>query len=262
MTLVAHLSDLHFGRTDARVVDALLADLHHHQPDLVIISGDLTQRARSHQFAEARDFLGRLPAPALVVPGNHDLAPLYQPLTRLFQPRALFHRALPDHDPWPTWTSSNLVAIGLDSTRHMRWISGKLRGSHLDHIDSILANSPPDLCRLTFLHHPPATALSGHPFETLAERGIDVVLTGHVHRAHVEVITGKNATSCILVQASTACSTRLRDDANGYCLVKATLPSVEVTVQGWAGDSFHPRHHQCFHKDGGIWQKQNTIAVS
>jgi 3',5'-cyclic AMP phosphodiesterase CpdA len=254
MTLVAHLSDLHFGRTDPRVVDALVTDLHHHRPDLVIISGDLTQRARSRQFAEAREFLDRLPAPALVVPGNHDLAPLFRPLTRLFQPRALFHRALPNHEPWPVWTSPHLVAIGLDSTRHMRWVSGKLRESHLDHIDAVLAEAPDGLCRLAFLHHPPATALSGHPFEALAEHGIDVVLTGHVHRAHVEVIHGGNASSCILVQASTACSTRLRDDANGYCLIKAELPQLEVTIQGWTGDSFHPRYHHRFHKDGEVWR--------
>ena len=83
MKTIAHLSDLHFGRTEDKVVAALLADLERHRPDLVIISGDLTQRARSHQFAEARAFLSHIPAPALVVPGNHDLYPLYRPLARI-----------------------------------------------------------------------------------------------------------------------------------------------------------------------------------
>ena len=86
MRVLAHLSDLHFGRTDTRVVEALLADLQHHRPDLVVISGDITQRARTYQFAEARAFLDRLPCPAVIVPGNHDLVPLYRPLGRLFNP--------------------------------------------------------------------------------------------------------------------------------------------------------------------------------
>jgi hypothetical protein len=70
MRIVAHLSDLHFGRTDAKVVNALLHDLQHMRPDLVIVSGDLTQRARSHQFAEARAFLSHCPAPASTCPAT------------------------------------------------------------------------------------------------------------------------------------------------------------------------------------------------
>ena len=256
MRLVAHLSDLHFGRTDAALVDALVADLRRHRPDLVIISGDLTQRARSHQFAAARAFLDRLPAPVLIVPGNHDLAPLFRPLSRLMWPRAHFQRSLPGHDPWPVWNDGELLAIGLDSTRHLRWVSGKLRSSHLDHIDEMVATAPATAAKIVFLHHPPPTALAGHPFETLAERGIDVVLTGHVHTAHVEVIAGQGPSSCILVQASTACSTRLRGDSNGYCLIRLDPPTIEVTVQGWQGDGFHPRHHLMFEKDGGIWRRR------
>lgn len=117
MPVVAHISDLHFGRTDTTVVEALLGDLARQRPDLVIVSGDLTQRARTRQFAEARDFLDRLPAPALVVPGNHDIAPLYRPLNRLFRPRAKFERHLPGHADWPLWHDDKLVAVGLDSTR-------------------------------------------------------------------------------------------------------------------------------------------------
>ena len=254
MTRLAHLSDLHFGRTDGRVVDTLVDTLERLAPDLVVVSGDLTQRARAIQFAEARAFLSRLPAPAMVVPGNHDLAPLYHPLSRLFRPRARFRRALPNHPDWPVWHGDDLVVIGLDSTRHMRWISGKLRDSHLGHVEDVLAAAPAGACRLAFLHHPPATALSGHPFEALAERGIDIVLTGHIHRAHVEVIVGQGPSSCILAQASTACSTRLRDEANGFNLIHVAPPLVEITQHGWTGDTFHPHRHYHFQRAGGIWR--------
>lgn len=254
MPVLAHLSDLHFGRTDDAVVEALLADLEARRPDLVIVSGDLTQRAKSHQFAEARAFLDRLPAPALIVPGNHDLAPLYRPLNRLFRPRAKFERLLPGHADASFWRDDKLVVVGLDSTRHLRWKSGKLRSGHLDQVEEALEHAPATACKVAFLHHPPATALSGHPFEALADRGIDLVLTGHVHRAHLELIVGHRHGTCVLVQASTACSTRLRDDANGYGIIDVAMPELRVEVRGWSGERFHAVRHQRFLKHGNHWQ--------
>jgi 3',5'-cyclic AMP phosphodiesterase CpdA len=159
--VLAHLSDLHFGRTDATVVEALLEDLSQARPDLVVISGDLTQRARSSQFAEARTFLGRLPAPVLVVPGNHDLSPLYSPLNRLFRPRAKFQRHLPAHADRQVWQDDDMVVVGLDSTRHLRWKSGKLRSAHLDHIDHVLAGAAATACKVAFLHRPVGPSVRG-----------------------------------------------------------------------------------------------------
>lgn len=254
MRTVAHLSDLHFGRTDPAVTHALLDDVHRHRPDLVIVSGDLTQRARSHQFAEARAFLARLPAPAMVVPGNHDLVPVYRPLKRLFRPRAKFHRHLPGHAPDPVWSDDELVVIGLDSTTRLRWQSGRLKPGHLDHVERSLTEAPGAACRAVFLHHPLPGTLAGHPFEALAERGVDLVLTGHVHRAHVEVIAGAHGHSLVLVQASTACSTRLREDANGYCLVTIDMPRLEVAVQGWSGEAFHTVRRHAYEKNAGEWR--------
>ncbi|EME70799.1 phosphohydrolase [Paramagnetospirillum caucaseum] len=254
MRTVAHLSDLHFGRTDARVVTALLHDLQHQRPDLVIVSGDLTQRARSHQFAEARAFLSHCPAPALVVPGNHDLEPLYRPWKRMFRPRAKFHKHLPGHDSFPAWRDETLVAIGLDSTRSLRWKSGALKGAHLDHLEATLDGAPAEATRLVFLHHPPSTASGGHPYEALVEHGVDAVLTGHVHHARVELINGVHGHSLVLVQASTACSTRLREDANGYCLLRFDAGHMEVAIRGWSGEAFHTVRHHWFEKRAGTWR--------
>ncbi len=254
MPVLAHISDLHFGRTDKAVVEALLSDLAAQRPDVVVVSGDLTQRARSHQFAEARAFLDCLPAPALVVPGNHDLAPFYNPLGRILAPRAKFERHLGAHADRAIWRSDDMVVIGLDSTRHLRWKSGKLRSSHLDHVDHILAEASPQAGKVAFLHHPPATALSGHPFEALAERGIDLVLAGHVHKAKVELIVGHHHSSCILVQASTACSTRLREEANGYALIHMNMPDMVVDVRGWSGASFHSVRQVAYRKNGSHWR--------
>lgn len=254
MMVLAHLSDLHFGRTDDAVVSALLADLRQQHPDLIIISGDLTQRARSYQFAEAGAFLDQLPAPVLVVPGNHDLAPLYRPFSRLFRPRARFHKLVPGQTDRPIWNDQNLVAVGMDSTRAFRLNSGKLRPRDLDRVDRALKDAPATACKVVFLHHPPTYAAGDQPFQVLAERGIDLVLTGHAHHAHLEIINGAHQGSCVLVQATTACSTRLRSDSNGYGIIRVAMPELTVDLRGWSGKAFHPVRRQRFHKSGDRWR--------
>lgn len=253
MRLIAHLSDLHFGRTDPVVVEALARDVDHHRPDLLIISGDLTQRAKSQQFAEARAFLQRFAIPILVVPGNHDLAPFYRPLKRLLSPRAKFEKHLPGLAQATCFSDDEIIAIGLDSTRHLRWQSGKLRDHHLDHVESSLADSADHHCKIAFLHHPPSTAPSGHSYDTLTERGIDLILTGHVHKAHVELIASPGHGACVLVQASTACSTRLREDANGYALIRFDHPRLDVEVRGWNGTAFHAVRSHAFVRGNQGW---------
>lgn len=252
MKRIAHLSDLHFGRTDPQVVEALLEDLKRQHPDLIIISGDLTQRARDRQFAAARAFIDRLPVPAVMVPGNHDLAPVYHPLTRLFRPRAKFRRYLLSRETLPVWYDEDIVAIGLDSTRHLHFKSGKLRRAHLERVDNVLAWVPDTACKIAFLHHPPVAAQAGLSFDTLAERGIDLILAGHVHRSKVARIQTLDGKTSLLIQASTACSTRLRGDTNGYALLSVDMPRLEVTLRGWNGEDFQTVRSLTFlHGDRG-----------
>src|SRR5438876_4044918 len=85
MRTVIHLSDLHFGRVDPSLVEPLVAAIAEARPDLVVVSGDLTQRAKTAEFEQAARFLGRLPTPQIVVPGNHDV-PLYNVVARMFRP--------------------------------------------------------------------------------------------------------------------------------------------------------------------------------
>lgn len=261
MRLIAHLSDLHFGRTDPTVVEALVRDISHHHPDLAIISGDLTQRAKSHQFAEARVFLERLGVPVLVVPGNHDLAPFYRPLKRLLSPRAKFEKHLPGLAQATCWSDEEIIAIGLDSTRHLRWQSGKLRTGHLEQVASGLTDSADHHCKIAFLHHPPSTAQAGHSFDTLTAQGIDLILAGHVHKAHVELIKSPHHGACVLVQASTACSTRLREDANGYALIRVDWPDLNIQVRGWNGTAFHALRDHAFTKDETGWHPRAARDV-
>jgi 3',5'-cyclic AMP phosphodiesterase CpdA len=97
---ILHVSDLHFGRIDPATLDPLRKTAERLKPDLVVVSGDLTQRARAWQFREARDYLATLPKPQLVVPGNHDV-PLYDVVSRFLRPLSNYRRYISeDLEPW------------------------------------------------------------------------------------------------------------------------------------------------------------------
>ena len=113
MRTVIHLSDLHFGRVDRAVVDAVRHTVHDLAPDLVAVSGDFTQRARARQFAEAREFLASLPSPQLIVPGNHDV-PLHNVFARFFNPLGGYRRHMTDN-LMPHFIDRELVVIGASS---------------------------------------------------------------------------------------------------------------------------------------------------
>src|SRR6267143_7245922 len=107
MRTLVHLSDLHFGRVDERLIDPLISAVTEINPDLVAVSGDLTQRARSHQFREARAFLDALPQPQIVVPGNHDV-PLHNLFTRFLQPLYKYRRYI-TNDLQPFFTDEEIA---------------------------------------------------------------------------------------------------------------------------------------------------------
>ena len=125
MRTLAHLSDLHFGRVERGVLDALRERLWQVQPDLVVVSGDLTQRARARQFREARAFLDTLPQPQLVVPGNHDV-PLYNVLARFLAPLAGYRRFVAE-DVEPSFVDEEIAVLGLNTARSFTWKGGGAR---------------------------------------------------------------------------------------------------------------------------------------
>ena len=117
MRKIVHLSDLHFGRTDASVVGPLIVAVRELQPTLVVVSGDLTQRARSHEFEEARLFLDQLPKPQVVVPGNHDV-PLWDVLSRFMRPLEKYRRHI-SKDVEPVHEDEEMVVAGVNTARYI-----------------------------------------------------------------------------------------------------------------------------------------------
>ena len=249
MRTIAHLSDLHFGALDARVLDPLRETLRAAAPDLITISGDLTQRARRAQFRQARAFLDRLDAPLLVVPGNHDV-PLYDLAARFIEPLRRYRRYI-SSDLTPVYADDELLVVGLNSThayafRHGR---GRVRTTQVLSATARLNLAPPDVLKIVVTHHPFDLPI-GHDehhliggatmaMGWLASAGVHVFLAGHLHVSHIGHTAERYRIaghSALVVQAGTM-SRRVRGGEPGaFNLLRVTGSSITVERYTWQPD--------------------------
>lgn len=273
MRTLAHISDLHFGRIDPRVVEGLLADLMAHKPDLVIISGDLVQRARRSMFQEARAFLERLPFPYLVVPGNHDI-PVYNVLRRFVDPFRYYKRYI-TQDLSPLHVDAEIAVLGLNTARSviLDFSHGRLNRAQIARIREVFDELPPHVFKIVFTHHPflpppdaPKTRLVDRhklALPALEACGVDLLLAGHLHRAYsgeLATFHTQVARSILVAQASTATSTRLRNEANAYNIITVAVPELTLEVRSWTGEAFERGPVSTYCKHGHRWQLQDRDA--
>jgi 3',5'-cyclic AMP phosphodiesterase CpdA len=248
MRRVAHLSDLHFGTEQGPVVEQLGESLAAFAPHLVIVTGDLTQRARPAEFERARAFLATLPAPHVVVPGNHDIAPLYRPLQRLRAPYARYQRYIePELDG--LWQDEELLVLGLSSVQPWRWKEGTVSARQIEWIEAMARRYPRPL-RLVAAHHPLVQAQSPRHtrrvrrhdalFRALEAADVAACLSGHLHQSFsglaVDTLDGPG--SILAIHASTATSSRLRGHANAYNQIVSEGPLLSVNAVGYNGHHF------------------------
>jgi len=238
---LAHLSDLHFDRVDRGVLEALRRRVKALAPDLVVISGDLTQRARARQFREARAFLDSLPRPQVVVPGNHDV-PLYNVLARFLRPLGGYRRAI-GSDVEPSYLDDEIAVLGVNSARALTFKGGRVNGAQLERVQQALAGLPPGVVRIVVTHHPFEAP------ERLAGRGVDVVMTGHVHAASA---AGR---SVLVVQAGTATSSRTRETPNSFNLLRISSRRIDVREYRLRGASFAPAAQDSFQRGAAGWMR-------
>ncbi|MGA2129927.1 MAG: metallophosphoesterase family protein, partial [Xanthobacteraceae bacterium] len=219
MRAIAHLSDLHFGRLDRAIPPALIAAVDAARPDVVVVSGDLTQRARRQEFADAGRFLDDLPAPRIVVPGNHDV-PLYNVVSRLLKPLARYQRYITE-DLEPFYADDEIAVLGINTSRSLTLKNGRINRQQVARSLARLARCGAGVTRIIVTHHPfdvPDTGdthgLVGRAAMAMAafsEHGVDLILSGHLHVSRVSdsVARYKVAGRALLViQAGTATSTR------------------------------------------------------
>jgi 3',5'-cyclic AMP phosphodiesterase CpdA len=239
--VVAHLSDVHFGAHVEDLAESLLADVVEQRPDLVVVSGDLTQRARRAQFAAARIFLERFSAPVLTVVGNHDI-PLFDLGRRLFAPTARYERYIND-DLDPVVALPGLVALGTNTMPPWRWKAAHVSYRQAELVRRAFADAPAEAWRLLVTHHPvvpaSATDVIGRQriIEAAADSGVTVLLAGHTHVPTVDLVTlGTAAGSrrAVAVVTGTAISHRTRGITNAYAvleLAEQVVTGAQLTVR-------------------------------
>ena len=243
MSTVLQISDPHFGTEQAPVVEALVALARQQRPDLVVLSGDITQRARPAQFAAARAFVDRLGLPAVVIPGNHDI-PLFDLWTRATRPYARFSAAF-GTDLEPVHRSADLLVVCVNTTRAWRHKDGEVSPLQVDRVAQLLADAQPGQLRIVVVHQPVAVTrdedkpnlLRGHALAVprWAAAGADLVMGGHIHLPYVQALPGF-ARPLWAVQAGTALSSRVRDGIpNSVNLLRwgGGAPAGCCTIERW-----------------------------
>jgi 3',5'-cyclic AMP phosphodiesterase CpdA len=280
MAQIAHLSDVHFGAHDPAVVAGAEAWLAEARPDLVVISGDFTQRARIEEYREAGAFLDRIESLGLAtlgVPGNHDV-PLYDVVQRFTRPLHRYRRYI-DDDLCPWFENSDLAVLGINTARSLTFKDGRISHEQMAIIRERFGDVPEEKTRILVTHHPlfampigeagePSEAVGRHgeALQAVAEAGVHILLAGHFHRSFTESARRmvRNAGPALVIQAGTATSTRLRHgEKQSFNLIRTERnDQVDVEVIAWDGGDFRAGNRAGYAFDGENWQAAAAEAVS
>ena len=287
---IAHLSDIHFGREDPRVVEARLAHLRERPTDFSVVSGDFTQRARTHEFQAAMRFYDQLPGRKLAVPGNHDV-PLHNVFARWLWPYSNYQTYV-DADLRPVLDDGQTCIVGVNTARRLGrrwkgfWKDGLLRADDLAFAcNTFHATLSP--VKVLVAHHPlqveherwggDVVRKGKAALRRLAEVGCDAILYGHIHVPHALLGVGPttpehDGPSLLCVMAGTATSVRRRSiiaggDVTPNSYNRVTFePAREgagerctVDVVAYDGAAFHTKSSQSFEGDSHVgWRAVAT----
>lgn len=271
MTRIAHLSDLHFGANDGKIVAATEAWLQKRQPDLVIISGDFTQRARVAQFRAASAYLNRLRAAGLrvlAIPGNHDV-PLYDVMRRFAAPLRRYKRYI-DNDLCPWFEDDDVAVLGINTARSLTIKDGRINRAQIALMHERFGEVSERKTRILVTHHPLfampigkggelSEAVGRHEdaVKAACEAGVHIALAGHFHRTYAESASkmAEKAGTALVIQAGTATSTRLRNSEpqSFNWLHVERRDQLALQVIAWNGASFSDGSESHFRFDGKEW---------
>jgi len=271
MTRIAHLSDIHFGANDEKIVAATEAWLLKRRPDLVIISGDFTQRARVAQFREASAYLNRLKSAGLkvlAIPGNHDV-PLFNVIQRFTAPLDRYKRFISNNlAPW--FEDDDVAILGINTARSLTIKDGRINHEQIALMRQRFGTVPEHKTRILVTHHPlfampigKGTELSeavGRHEDAVAavcEAGVHIALAGHFHRTYAESASkmAESLGTALVIQAGTATSTRLRNDEpqSFNWLHVERRDRILLQVIAWNGTGFGDGAETQFIFDGKTW---------
>lgn len=259
MRTIVHCSDLHFGKTDPAVVERLKNKILEVKPDVVIVSGDLTQRARMHEFVQARAFLKQLGVPQVVIPGNHDVA-LWNIFSRLFTPFKHYQNWVHEHTH-ASYSDEHISIAAINTAQSWTINAGRLRTEGLKRVGDQWTNLAPDVLRILVSHHPlDLDSLKrkfawGKDSHVAAHRAWlckpDVLCSGHLHGTAAYI-----QKACVQIAAGTATSTRLRAEANSFNIICAEPKKISVKTYVWDGTEFEIKPEKIFEKSEQGWSSK------
>lgn len=267
MRTVVHLSDLHFGRIDAALLEPLRERVTSLRPDVVVVSGDLTQRARSAQFKEARAYLDTLPSPQIVVPGNHDI-PLYNVAARFITPLVKYRRHITP-DLAPEFVDDEIAVLGLNTARSLTFKDGRVNREQIGRLHARFDGLDRRLTRIVVTHHP--FDLPEHfdsddlvdrapmAMQAFSQCGVDLLLAGHLHSSHAGNSAQRHKIdgyAALVVQAGTATSTRGRGESNSFNVIRVEPQQLTVERYSWDDSSraFELVSMEVFRRRGEVWE--------
>jgi 3',5'-cyclic AMP phosphodiesterase CpdA len=274
---IAQLSDMHFGAHDPRIVAASEAWLAEQRPDLVILSGDFTQRARREQFREAAAWLERLRAAGhriLAVPGNHDV-PLYD-LTRRFGAPLRRYKRYISRDLCPWFEDDHVAVLGINTARSLTFKSGRINREQMALIEERFGAVAESKTRILVTHHPLYAMPVGEGGElseavgrhddaarAVCRAGVHIALAGHFHRTYAAAARKmvERAGGALVIQAGTATSVRLRNnELQSFNWIHAHRNNdIELQVIAWDGEAFRRGSHVRFAYADETWSSQTIV---
>src|SRR5215213_4799196 len=269
MARLVHLSDLHFGAHDPRLVEAVADKADELKPDLIVVSGDFTQRAKTEEFKEACRFLEQLREKGhevLGVPGNHDV-PLYDVLRRFLSPLTRYRRFI-DETLCPFIELPGVAVLGINTARSLTFKEGRINRDQVEFIRETFARTRSEALRILVTHHPLFALQVGEQIEraigrqdmaldAVEQSGVDMLLAGHAHHASSEdagdLVT--RAGGVLVVQAGTATSTRVREQTQSFNRIDIVRQEeVTITVTAWKGESFESADSRRYTWQEGRWK--------
>jgi len=275
MRTIVHLSDLHFGRTDDALLTPLASVIAKLAPDLIAVSGDLTQRARTAEFQAARAFLDRLPKPQIIVPGNHDV-PLHNVFGRFIGPLTKYRRYITE-DLEPFHIDDEIAALGINTARSLTFKRGRINSTQIDHAKKRLCTLDPKIVKVIVTHHPfdlpdrrASKELVGRAdlaMNMLSACRCDLLLAGHLHISEAGSVAMRSLGSshdAIVVQAGTATSTRGRGELNSFNAIHVEANRIEVQRFRWRPlDSvFESMGSEHFERTTAGWQSRSPPGAA
>jgi 3',5'-cyclic AMP phosphodiesterase CpdA len=242
------LSDLHFGRVDARLVEPLVDAVWQSNAHLIVVTGDFVQNGTRTEFEQAREFVRRLPEPWIAVPGNHDMP--FRNIINRFAVGLDYFREYVTPEVEPYYLDDEIAVMGVNTARVLPLRNGRINQQQVERVERTLCSVGGGRVRILATHHPFDLDDSYNRRELVGRarmamgrlaQSIDVLLAGHMHMSQAgrtAVRYGIQGASAVFVQAGTATSTRGRGEPNRFNLLRIEGRDLTVERRQWSGDEF------------------------